>query len=96
MSVYISTNERLDLLNNKGKDSINIRLDNLIFHSVTDDNFNTNILPNETNDSKHVYFVHSQSEIQLWKGNIRIPLSGEGETWQVGVINLTSINQVSQ
>jgi hypothetical protein len=93
MSVYISNDERLNLIDNKGKNSINVRLDNLIFHSVTANDFQNNILPKETNNSHHVYFVHSQSEIQLWKGNIRIPFGGEGETWTVGVINVNSLNQ---
>lgn len=87
----VSTNDRIRYLDSSGKDSINSRLDKLIFHSVSSDDFEQNILPKETNHSKHVYFVHSQTEIQLWKGNIRIPLSGEDETWTVGVINMMSI-----
>lgn len=94
MSIEIPVKERIQLLDNKGKNSINVRLDDLIFHSVSESDFTTNILPNETNDSVNVYFVHTQSEIQLWKGNIRINFGGggTGETWTVGVICLNSFS----
>lgn len=87
----IPVEEKIQILSKKRITNINARLDNLIFHSVDSDTFENDILPTETNDSVNVYFVHSQTEIQLWKGNIRIPLSGEGETWTVGVININSI-----
>lgn len=93
MPVDIPTKERIQLLDAKGKNSINFRLDDLIFHSVSESDFTNNILPKETNDSVNVYFVHTQSEIQLWKGNIRINFGGgSGEEWTVGVICLNSFS----
>lgn len=83
---------RIQQLDVNGKQTMNNRLDDLIFHSVTSEDFTTNILPTETNDSHNVYFVHSEVDIQLWKGNIRIPLGGAGETWTVGVININSLS----
>lgn len=82
---------RIQQLDVNCQTSMNVRLDKLIFHRVTESEFTNNILPNETNNSVNVYFVHTQSEIQLWKGNIRINFGGgSGEEWTVGVICLNS------
>lgn len=83
---------RIRQLDADGKQTMNARIKNLIFHSVDSDDFTTNILPTETNDSPNVYFVHSEIDVQLWKGNVRIPFGGTGETWTVGVININNLS----
>ena len=72
--------------------SIVCQFGGMFWHSVDGDTFDNDILPTETNNSKNIYIVSYETSVQIWKGNIRIPLSGEGETWTVGVINMNNLS----
>ena len=83
----IAIEEQLKFLSRSGQIGINARLDECTFYDVSDTVFNNDILPYETNNSKNVYIVTSQNDIQLWKGSVRIPLTGgSGITYTSGVI----------
>lgn len=97
---------KIEKVNSQAKTSLNNRTDSLIFKVVDSTTFINDILPEETQideeaveqygelarGSNHIYIVTSQTEIQLWKGHIRIPLSGGGsESWDIGVVNMYSI-----
>lgn len=88
--------KKLAKVEKQGQKSINKRLSNFTLINIYKDDFEEKRLPIETPDSQYIYLVHSRddpTEITLWRGNVRIPLSSEGEMdkWSVGVVEIHSI-----
>lgn len=88
---------RLANIENKGQKSINKRLSKFTLINTYKDIFEEKYLPIEKPDSQYIYLVHTREqpyEIQLWRGNVRIPLSNKGEMdkWDVGVVQIKSIS----
>ena len=88
--------QKLSRVEKQGQKSINKRLSKFTLINIYKDDFEEERLPIETPDSQYIYLVHSRedaTEITLWRGNVRIPLSSEGEMdkWSVGVVQIQSI-----
>ena len=73
--------------------TVNDRLDGCSLYSVTESEFTQNILPNETTDSKHIYFVTTSTGVQLWKGSVRIQFGGGGgRDFTCAVLFISQVN----
>lgn len=69
--------KELITISKQGNNSINERTDRIILHVVTDSEYFNDIYSSETYPSQNVYFVIFSDKIQLWMGNVRIPLDSD-------------------